>query len=126
MNDQFTTNSGNQVSISMEDFPDSIVVRDHNNNQIGELSFVEKEGPMGEVYYRLTHAFLDKLDGYVGQGIGTECIRRHNQFSEMLVEVGTDDGLGQRADGSHFVGNGAGFAASLIQKGLAFRDQRGD
>ena len=86
-----------------------------NGREVGEVCFRIVEYPAGpgdstfEVA-RLTRAFLD--DAPHGQGIGTACVQYFVDQTGHELELPKDDGQ-QEEDGSHLVGDGPNFVASL-------------
>ena len=88
----------------------------YNGHRIGVFEFDFREGAMpGQEGLLVTHMFLDEEPGYLNVGVGTAIVRWVEDLYDMAVLFGNSDGV-ECADGSHLIGDGANFAASVLRK----------
>jgi hypothetical protein len=91
-----------------------------NGTEIDRLSFRCYETPISphedRTICRLTHAFIEGEGGrYQGHGVGTHAVKFYLDCTGYDLELPENDGI-QKDDGSHLVGSGPGFVASLKRK----------
>lgn len=118
----FTAKNGEKVEIHIDEDEYKVSVTTTAGQQVGELSFryIEDEAAPGGGYLKLIHAFLEDMGkNYIGQNIGTECVKLMAQATDLSICVSPDDGI-EREDGSRLTGSGAAFAAKLKRERLIF------
>ncbi|HAS6154360.1 hypothetical protein [Vibrio ouci] len=84
------------------------------SDQIGSFDFNFIDDDNGGIY-KLTHMFLDEIDGYLGQGIGRQCLLFAKEHTGSGIFCGRDTGE-EADDGSHLTGDGTGFAMKMLEE----------
>lgn len=82
------------------------------------LDWHDSEPSIGEPeHFKITHL---ELDNCKGKGLGEQCLRYHRECFDVSLTAG-DANRGESSDGSHLVGDGAGFIARMREKQIVSR-----
>lgn len=83
-------------------------------DKIGSFDFNYIDDDNGG-FYKLTHMFLDETPGYLGKGIGRQCLLFAQEHTGYKIYCGKFTGH-SADDGSHLTGNGEGFAMKMLEE----------
>lgn len=122
MKSNFVTKTGSKVIIDIDEDNFTATVTTMTGQRVGSIDFtlIEAPGAPDGYYLKMTHAFLEGVDGqYLHQGIGTECVRLMGEVTGFPITASDDDGA-VHADGSHLTGDAPGWVTRLRQRKLIF------
>ncbi|HCG5249876.1 hypothetical protein P3498_14425 [Vibrio parahaemolyticus] len=109
-------NSGERIKLLADGDLTVKVLSVTHKIEVGSFDFNYIDHGNGGLY-KLTHMFLDDAPGYVGQGIGRECLKFCIDQTSLPIYCGKAEGS-TADDGSHLTGNGEGFAKKMIEEGI--------
>jgi len=116
---EYKLNDGRTITIDISD-DRSIVVKDHQNNSIGEIILSLKEDVPSRLahYYYITSMFMNlRDDSYLCNGIGRAALIFFKDFYSLPIKASKNDGL-RKDDGSHLTGNAPGFVEKMRNEGI--------